>query len=839
MKKKWIQKGVSIALALAMTLGLTACGGGGKVSADPGLAKQYVYACQNIEMPVNMDNSNINGGYYKDGRIYLVVNENKWDDMGRNEQTMSIVSMKEDGTDVQSSALEMPEQEVLGTAGAENSGENGDNEVGDGAVPMPLPTPRTEVAIPEAGAEEPADEAVADEPAVEAPMMDPNTYEYVNFMQHRFREDGSLVAIKRHSYESYSETNQVSINKDYICSWNPDGSLISQIPLEEVNTQEEWLYISALVPMQDGSMAVLYAGDSMQMSIVDADGNVSPRKALGGDTSTLQNGGNFIVKDDGSLLLTYYDQTDWTKMYISSYDLKTGTFGEKFELPKSFSTMGYNYLGAGLTTDLVYTNQNGVFALNMGDAEPKQMMSYLNSDLNISSMQNIVLIDDTHFVGTYYDSVTYTAQAGLFTKVDAKDIPDKEVLVLAGNYVGSDVKSQIVDFNKTNDKYRIVIKEYQEYATMDDWQAGYKQLNNDIISGNMPDILVVDGNLSLDNYISKGLLADINSLIQKDEELSQVELMQNVIDAYSVDGKLYQTIPYFNVMTMIGKKSIVGDRSNWTMKDLQDVMATMPEGTAAIGDLTRARFLSMMMQYCGSEFVDASTGKCNFDSQNFRDILAFAKELPEELGQDYYGDDYWMTYESQYRENRTILMDCYISAIRYLNQTINGSFGEPVSFIGFPTENGNGSIISVGQGYAISAKSKNAEGAWEFARQSLTLEAQKKLDWGMPIVKSVFTEKAQEALNKPYFLDENGNKVEYDDYYYINGESFELPPMSQEQIDEIVSFIQSVNAREYRNENISKILEEETAAYFAGQKTVDEVVQIIQSRAQIYISENS
>ena len=45
------------------------------------------------------------------------------------------------------------------------------------------------------------------------------------------------------------------------------------------------------------------------------------------------------------------------------------------------------------------------------------------------------------------------------------------------------------------------------------------------------------------------LLADVGKLIEKDEELSQVEFVQNVLDAYSVDGKLYYVIPNFRVST--------------------------------------------------------------------------------------------------------------------------------------------------------------------------------------------------------------------------------------------------------------------------------------------------
>ena len=41
------------------------------------------------------------------------------------------------------------------------------------------------------------------------------------------------------------------------------------------------------------------------------------------------------------------------------------------------------------------------------------------------------------------------------------------------------------------------------------------------------------------------------------------------------------------------------------------------------------------------------------------------------------------------------------------------------------------------------------------------------------------------------------------------------------------------------NSEVLKIINEEAAAYFSGQKSVDEVASIIQSRIKIYVSENS
>ena len=89
-----------------------------------------------------------------------------------------------------------------------------------------------------------------------------------------------------------------------------------------------------------------------------------------------------------------------------------------------------------------------------------------------------------------------------------------------------------------------------------------------------------------------------------------------------------------------------------------------------------------------------------------------------------------------------------------------------------------------------------------------------------------------------YVLDENGNKVEYEETVYINGESVPLPPMSQEQVDKIVAFVESVDKVSYYNEDIQNIIDEEVAPFFADQKTAEDVASIIQNRVELYVNEN-
>lgn len=830
MKKNWWKKAAGLGLILAMAMGLSACGG--DKNANSALAKEGVCRFQEIVIPdMEADYINMVSSAHKDGRVYLVMQLDHWSSDSQ-DTDIRVVSIKDDGTDIKTVRLEIPQQ-------SSGSGQ---------AVPEPMPM------VPEgddeAGDSEDGDtgdsssedaagseDVAADEPVIDGDYTDfwENSY-YGNF---QFGSDGSVYGIKTYNYESYGE-EYYSVQKYYYCKWNgEDGKQLAEteLTLKDPANEDEWVGINTMTVGEDGTMYLILSGESYTKMTVDPQGNASARQKMSEDAAGLfKNLAQVVVKGDGKLQVLYYDD-NWINLYMAEYDPVTDAVGGQMDMPKFMVAKGFDNVMAGIGSDLIYTDSSGIYAFNIGDEAPTLKMSFINSDLDISYFNGLVQIDQDTFLGIYNDRYKDDMNIGLFTHVDPEDVPDKSVLVLAANYVPYDMKRRVVEFNRSNEVYRIVLKEYQEYNTYEDWNAGVTQLNNDITAGKMPDILV-GRDLPIDNYAAKGLLADVGSLIEEDEELSQIEFVQNVFDAYSVDGKLYYIIPFFNVRTMIAKTSLVGDRTQWTMKDAQEVLAGMPEGAQLFGDMTRDSYLSTAMSFCMGDFIDVTTGKCDFNSERFISMMEYAKTLPESLDEDYYGENYWMNYQSQYRENRTLLMQVYISSIRDLNYQINGRMGEDVSYVGFPMEEGQGALINANQIYAISSRSNFTEGAWEFLRYYLTDEYQSTMEWNLSIHMNRFKENAYKAMERPYWIDENGEKVEYDETFYMNGESITIPQMTQEQVDKVVNYILSLKKCGFDNTNVTNIINEEMGGFFSGQKTAQEVAAVIQSRVQVYVDEN-
>lgn len=828
MRRGFLKKCLTIALIAAMTAGLCACGdrtskdgsNGKKGSAqDSSLAKQYVYSYDEFEMPNIGDDIGVLATNYIDGTIYILAVGYNYDSNSENDYRL--LSINTDGSIKDNIQLELP---------SNNSSSNNIASIIESDVDFMQMTAETVAEVDE-------EAAVDDEKYIDDSEY--SGYEYTNYYNYVITAVGNIYAVRTHYKEDYSDPeNPVYLNEFSICRWNMDGSLSGQQPLDDLIGENGWLYMVSEI--NNGELLLLISkedGNYVRVTM-SADGEFSAPIQIDGQIEIWNSVNSIVTAEDGTTYILYNNQNDNWNSYIVTYDFESDTAGEAVKLPGLLGYYGFNSVTAGYDTDLIFSMSGGLYGYNIGDEDATQIMSCINSDLPAYSLYNFRPVDEEHFIAFYSEYNSYKMSGAYFTKVDPEDIPDKQVIVMAATYMSSDIKSRIIEFNKKSSEYRIVTKEYDSYNSSEDYNAGYTKLNNDIITGNMPDILVTDSNTPVENYISKGLLANVDELIKNDPELKDKEFMDNVFEAYRVDGKLYQVVPSFYVQTFIGKTSVVGSRSTWTMDEFNEVVDSLPAETKVFGEYTRDSFLWIMMMYSGRDFVDVSTGKCAFDSDNFIKMLEYANTLPEELGDDYYTDDYWQNYDSQYRENRTMLMGTYISAMNDMSRYINGYFGEPVSFIGFPTDSGQGGVIGGGNNFVLSSKSANIDGAWEFVRYYLTDEYQDNLEYQIPVSKKAYDEWAAKGKEKPYYIDQNGDKQEYDNTFYMNGEEIPLPVLTQDQIDDISAYIQSVNKLSYYNEDVMNIVNEESAAYFAGQKSARDVASIIQSRVQIYVNEN-
>lgn len=76
------------------------------------------------------------------------------------------------------------------------------------------------------------------------------------------------------------------------------------------------------------------------------------------------------------------------------------------------------------------------------------------------------------------------------------------------------------------------------------------------------------------------------------------------------------------------------------------------------------------------------------------------------------------------------------------------------------------------------------------------------------------------------------------DFYYRSGKKTEIEPIDEERLAYVKEYILNSKDLPVVDNKLLEIIAEELEPYYNGDKTLDEVTAIIQSRAEIYMNEN-
>ena len=572
-----------------------------------------------------------------------------------------------------------------------------------------------------------------------------------------------------------------------------------------------------------------------------------------------ENGGSLVQYSADKIgAITYSTASDGTsKNVFKVLDPATKTWGEELPLPNNAWNI---YPGSG-DYDLYYDYNGNLYGWKAETDESEKVVDWLACDVDSNNLNTYTVLPDGRVfaVGADYNRSTYeqTCELILLTPVDASTVTEKTELTLACMNLDWNLRGQIVKFNRASDKYRIVVKDYSEYSNMTYESAGSNgtmvtqsgdgltKLNTEIMSGNVPDMILTDG-LPVRQYAAKGLLEDLYPYI--DADMGRDALITPVLDADSEDGKLYELPLSFSIVTATGLESVVGGYTSWTLADLEDALSKLnPDATIFNVDATRANVLSYCLYMNADTFVDWETGTASFDSPEFIDYLNFAAQFPTEF--DYNTFD-WNDYEQDAvrMRNGDQLLSMYGTIYGFDGVSQNfAELGGDLCYIGFPSTSGHdGSSFSVSAPIAITTKCRDKEAAWSFIASALTDEYQGS-QYAFPITKTAFDAMAEKAMEKNYeydengdiLLDENGEPVEASKggFSYGDGPMIEVYAMTQEQYDTVNGLIENTNRIMRYDQSLMEIINDEAGAFFAGEKTAEETAQLIQNRVQLYMAE--
>lgn len=491
----------------------------------------------------------------------------------------------------------------------------------------------------------------------------------------------------------------------------------------------------------------------------------------------------------------------------------------------------------GISCDFLVDDQTTVYAADVAAGTFTKLFDWLDADVNGNNVSYFGELQDGRIwvITSTYDGNENETELLLLEKKKSSEVAQKEELTFGTLWLDDNVKSAVIDFNKSSDKYHISVKTYGQ----DDWESGLTQFNADVSSGSGPD-LIDFSNLNYTLYAEKGIFEDLYPYMEK-SGLKKEDYVENVLEAYELDGKLYGFTTEFAIYTMVGKSSVLGDITGWTLSEMLDFI-DQHKDSEVFSYASQQSMLYLLVYNNMDEFIDWETGTCSFDGSEFARILEYTKTLPEQ-----YDDDTEEESEvSKLRSNKLLLMTESVSSVENC-QMLEGLMGEKPAYVGYPNKDREGNLICAAGGcLAISSKSKNKEAAWTFLQTLLTEDYQNSLvdGWGwngFPILKSALELQFEKDMTPEYYTDENGEKVEQPKTTWGYGNDFEMEiyAAKQEDIDQVKALIASAKKRQNNvDEELINIISEETESFFKGQKSASDVANVIQNRIQVYVNEN-
>ena len=546
--------------------------------------------------------------------------------------------------------------------------------------------------------------------------------------------------------------------------------------------------------------------------------------------------------------------------YGSSYDSVTTyvvdmTSGQIEEYDGDTAWFDSNLYGVSYITGIgnVIIDQTGIKKLDFDSQSRVELFNFESCNINRADAQSLSLVsmtDDKIVLsgtlyrgnGYYYDGTDIDTELFILDRADTNPHAGKTVLV-AATLGGFDYTlcEAVCNYNDSNSDYFIRLD--SKYSLMDkyysgeiDWSAedadeqaleAESELSNqlmiDLLAGEGPD-LILDGaeyyQLNNEDY-----------LIDLSEEIDTTGLFTNVIEASKVEDKLYQIPLTIGVEGILAHKSDVDDdQYGFTFDQYSDFVSGPCNGTDPMS-MDQMDFFMSCLNSINSECM--TDGKASYDNDQFRALAGYVNDNVADQLQDDEGNVY---YSGMDLEEQGAAYESYLSFTYLINM-----YSENISdlrVLGVPSSDGRGPVIDVNGSVAVSAQTNEKDACVAFVNTLLSEDIQNdygKYDYCTPIRISSFEASAGDAID-------NYNKMVEDTLRWASEEDIIMYNLQTETLDdsaiaEFETMVESCTQISSMDPAVAAIVREEMGAYFSGQKSLDDVITVMEDRVQTFINE--
>lgn len=288
---------------------------------------------------------------------------------------------------------------------------------------------------------------------------------------------------------------------------------------------------------------------------------------------------------------------------------------------------------------IYYASSDGIYNLDAEKDNTKKIMDSKSYNLENQNMliQNMILYGKNSFLAIYVDMEKNQLILNNY-EISEDEVIEKDTEIKIFSLDGNNsIERAAAIFRKENPNVDVkinVVSETENTGTVSD---ALKKLNTEIMSGNGPDIICLDG-IDAEPYIEKGILEDISDVI-KDYDKNNL-ILSNVVDAYTDKGKIYEFPIGIKLPVTVGEN--IGD-----IKDIDTLnkffQQQFSENKRVLSIYNIETLFPSLCNIYSDEFIREN----NIDKNNLKEFFKKVKEMkdiaiettPTEEYQSYFEED--------------------------------------------------------------------------------------------------------------------------------------------------------------------------------------------------------
>ena len=383
------------------------------------------------------------------------------------------------------------------------------------------------------------------------------------------------------------------------------------------------------------------------------------------------------------------------------------------------------------------------------------------------------------------------------------------VCVEVGGPQKSWIEVLVDEYNESHPDVPITIVPYGDAKLME-VDKNMAQLSVAVAGDDPPDLILLQNITSrLDPLVSQGYVEDLTPFAERSKIVHLEDYYQKVLDCGRKEGVLAVIPKTFAISTLVTSKNVFDGNGGWTYSQMLDCCNAHEESPLLPGSSPEMLLFEILRESVDA-FVDEDQNKCHFDSEEYKSFLEYVGTYCT-----------WSSRQYEYIDPGKILAK--YEAIFWLSElkNIRRDFGDTANFVGFPSKYGtpvHRITMSGDQSFAMTSTSDKKEEAWKFIEWYLYKE-----DEYDKLELCADRKRMEERVGIALAGRENVNDGE--------------PAMTEEDRETLEILLEHLEPLSDDDIPLYRIAYAEARTYFSGDKSLDEVIDVIQKRATLYLQE--